>query len=372
VSACDRCLRRGQTLHLLGGHLETERARIDELLARPDEALVDAVAGHRASELRRALERFDADAQRARVTGAGLDVVCRCSVDYPAELLGLRAPPAALYLSGSPRRLAALAAEPAVAIVGARRASTYGIETARALASELAGAGVTIVSGMALGIDGAAHGGALQATGGPLGATDTDTATVAVLPGGADRPYPASYRRLYTRIRDAGLVVSELPPGVRPRRWMFPARNRIIAALSRITIVIQARSRSGALVTARHAAQLGLQVGAVPGQVTSPLSSGPHALIRGGAELITDAQDVLDLLYGPGERSVADTRRVQLAVTDAALLDALNEGCEGHAAFVRAGLGTVQGLEAIAALELAGLVRRSPGGRLTVIAPRPR
>jgi DNA processing protein len=166
--------------------------------------------------------------------------------------------------------------------------------------------------------------------------------------------------------------VSELPPGVRPRRWMFPARNRIIAALSTITVVIQARPRSGALVTARHAAQLGRHVGAVPGQVSSPLSAGPHALVRGGADLITDAQDVLDLLYGPGERSVVDARRAQLAPADAALLDALDEGHEGPAVFVRAGLTPVQGLEAIAALELAGLVRRSPGGRLIVTGQRPR
>ena len=151
---------------------------------------------------------------------------------------------------------------------------------------------------------------------------------------------------------------------------MFPARNRIIAALSAITVVVQARSRSGALVTARHAAQLGRRSARCPGRSSSPLSAGPHALIRGGAELITGAQDVLDLLYGPGERTVADARRAQLAPTDAALLDALDEGHEGHAAFVRAGLGPVDGLEAIAALELAGLVRRSPGGRLTVTGPR--
>jgi DNA processing protein len=393
VSACDRCLQRGRALELLAGHLETERARIDELLACPDEALVDAVAGERAGELHGTLARFDADEHRARVTAAGLEVVCRCSIDYPPELLGLRAPPAALYLTGAPPRLASLAAGPTVAIVGARRASSYGVETARSLAFELAGAGVTVISGLALGIDGAAHAGALEAAhsgaetggaaatgsgmeaGGGVVTPDRDHAgcvTIAVLAGGAERPYPASHRRLYTRIRNAGLVVSELPPGVRPRRWMFPARNRIIAALSTITVVIQARPRSGALVTARHAAQLGRHVGAVPGQVSSPLSAGPHALVRGGADLITDAQDVLDLLYGPGERSVVDARRAQLAPADAALLDALDEGHEGPAVFVRAGLTPVQGLEAIAALELAGLVRRSPGGRLIVTGQRPR
>ncbi len=417
MNACDQCLRRGLTLELLAGHLETVRARIDELLEQPDKALVDAVAGDRAGELRRELTRFDADAQRARVAGAGIGVVCRCSVDYPAQLLDLSAPPAALYLAGSPRRLASLAAEPAVAIVGARRASAYGIETARSLASALAAAGVTVISGMALGVDGAAHAGALEAVasetaavgrvagaggvaraGGVVAAgavapaggagvvggdaaaddgavtgrsEDTGCGTIAVLAGGADRPYPASHRRLYTGIRHAGLIVSELPPGVRPRKWMFPARNRIIAALSTLTVVVQARARSGALVSARHAAQLGRLVGAVPGQVSSPLSAGPHALIRGGAELITDAQDVLDLLYGPGERSVVDGRRAQLAPADAALLDALDEGHDGPAAFAQAGLGPAQGLEAIAALELAGLVRRSPGGRLSVTGSRP-
>jgi DNA processing protein len=414
VSACDQCLRRGLTLELLAGYLETERARIDELLVCSDEALVDAVVGvrggerggerrgqrggerggkrggerggkrggERGGELRRALAEFDAETQRARIAAAGIEVVCRCSAEYPPELLGLRAPPAALYLAGSVRRLATPTAQPAVAIVGARRASSYGIETARSLASGLAGAGVTVVSGMALGVDGAAHAGALEAAGGgaatpdsgpiTLHRDDADCQTIAVLPGGPDRPYPASHRHLYAGIRRAGLVVSELPPGVRPRRWMFPARNRIIAGLSTMTVVVQARSRSGALVTARYATQLGRQVGAVPGQASSPLSAGPHALIRGGAQLISDAQDVLDLLFGPGERSVADARRAQLAPADAALLDALDEGHDGHAAFVHAGLGPIQGLEAVATLELAGLVRRLPGGRLTVTGPRPR
>jgi DNA processing protein len=291
-----------------------------------------------------------------RVAAAGLEVVCRCSPLYPHALLELPAPPAALYLTGAVERLAALLAEPAVAIVGARRASPYGIETASALASGLASAGVMVVSGMALGIDGVAHDGALRGEG----------ATIAVLPGGADRPYPAGHRRLYERIRSRGVAVSELPPGVRPRRWMFPARNRIIAGLSAMTVVVQARSRSGALVTARHAAALGRLVGAVPGQVSSPLSAGPHELIAAGARLIAGPQDVLDAVYGPGRRTLGDARRADLSERDAALLGALAEGHEGTAAFAQAGLSPVEGLEAVAALELAGAIRRGPGGRLVV------
>jgi DNA processing protein len=238
------------------------------------------------------------------------------------------------------------------------------VETARTLASGLAAAGVTVVSGMALGIDGVAHDGALRVSGGA-------GPTIAVLPGGADRPYPAAHRRLYDRIRRHGVVVSELPPGVRPRRWMFPARNRIIAGLSAITIVVQARARSGALVTARHAEALGRTVGAVPGPVTSPLSDGPHRLIAAGARLIAGPQDVLDVVYGPGRRMLADARRASLSDRDAALLDALQEGHEGAAAFARAGLGTVEALEAVAALELAGAISRGPGGRLSVRTSQP-
>jgi DNA processing protein len=360
VTACDRCLRRGSLLELFAGHIETERARLDELLACPDDELLGAVGGGRAGELRGMLERLTPADRRGRVAAAGLHVVCRCSPAYPSSLLALPAPPAALYLTAAPERLTELLAEPAVALVGARRASPYGRELAGSLATGLAGAGVTVVSGMALGIDGVAHDGALRSPGG---------GAVAVLPGGADRPYPATHRRLYERIRAAGVVVSELPPGVRPRRWMFPARNRVIAGLAAMTVVVQARPRSGALVTARHAMTLKRPLGAVPGSVTSPLSAGPHALIRQGCALIAGPQDVLDILFGPGARRPDDGPRARVSDGDARLLDALREGYQGSAAFARAGLGTVEGLEATAALEMARLITREPGGRLAV-APR--
>jgi DNA processing protein len=356
VTACDRCLRHGLALERLGGHIDTERHRLGSLLAQDEAALVAGVGGERAAALGRELAGRSMAAHRERVEAAGLWVVCRCSPAYPRSLCELAAPPRALYLTAAPQRLAELLAEPAVAIVGARRASAYGRDTARALAAGVAGAGVTGVSGMALGIDGVAHDGALA----------TEGRTVAVLPGGADLAYPAGHRRLHARIRTDGIAVSELPPGVRPRRWMFPARNRIIAALATMTVVVQARPRSGALLTARAAAELGRTLGAVPGPVSAPLSAGPHGLIRDGAQLVTGPQDILDAMFGPGGRTLTAGRRARLTAGEAALLGALRDGHEGAAAFAAAGLQASAGLEAVAALELAGLIARGPGGRLRV------
>jgi DNA processing protein len=341
------------------------RARIEELLALGDDELVTAVAGDQRHALERDLAQFDPDRAAADREAAGLQAVCRCDQAYPPSLRDLPAPPAVLHLSGSPDRLAALLAADPIAVVGARRASAYGRETARSLARGLAVAGVTVISGMAFGIDAAAHDGALAAT--ETSAESPGSAsTIAVLAGGADRPYPAAHRRLHGRIATHGLAVSELGPGVAPRRWMFPARNRIIAALAAMTVVVQARERSGSLVTARWAARLGREVGAVPGPAGAPLSQGPHRLLRDGAWLIAGAQDALDALYGAGTVTVASRRREGLDPALTALLDALADGEQGPAAFARAGLDADGGLAALASLELAGLARRAAGGRYTV------
>jgi DNA processing protein len=209
---------------------------------------------------------------------------------------------------------------------------------------------------MALGIDIAAHRGALAAEAG----------TVAVLPAGADRPYPASAQALHRQIRERGAVVSELPPGTPVRRWMFPARNRIIAALGQMTIVVEARRESGALLTAGWARRLGRPVGAVPGRATSPLAAGPHELLRSGAELVCGPQDVLDGLFGAGVRPMP-RRAEPLAPGLEALLGALAEGDGPEAALARAGLDADRGLAALASLELAGRVRREAGGRFSVL-----
>ena len=176
-------------------------------------------------------------------------------------------------------------------MVGARRASSYGRDVARQLGRDLAAAGLVVVSGLAFGVDACAHRGALE-TG----------RTVAVLGCGADVAYPAAHRSLWRRVQENGLVLSELPPGTGAWRWSFPARNRVMAALAGMTVVVEAAERSGSLITADLAADLGRDLGAVPGPVNSRVSAGPNNLLAGGACLVRDAQDVLDAMLGPGAR----------------------------------------------------------------------
>jgi DNA processing protein len=207
----------------------------------------------------------------------------RADAGYPPLLAAIHDPPPQLYLRGeAPVELLRC---PAVAIVGARACSAYGAQVARTLGRELAGGGLVVVSGLARGIDGAAHRGALEA-GGP---------TVAVLGCGIDRDYPAAHAELAERIRATGFVVSEYEPGVEPAPWRFPARNRIIAGMCAATVVVEARERSGALITADFALEEGREVFVVPGEITSALSAGTNALLRLGATPLTRTADVLEL-----------------------------------------------------------------------------
>ncbi|HVW17148.1 MAG TPA: DNA-processing protein DprA, partial [Solirubrobacteraceae bacterium] len=334
MAACDACLRRTALLALVAPWLEhanRERRLRGGLLALGDEELVAAVGGARRSELEARAGRLSVDRLRRRIEAAGLHAVCRHDAGYPARLLAAPDAPAALLVAGDAAHLSALAGEhePAVAIVGSRRATAYGVEVARSLGRGLAAARVTVVSGMALGVDSAAHAGALE-VGGP---------TIAVLAGGADVPYPATKAPLRRRIvAGGGCVVSEMPPGFRAFRWGFPARNRIIAGLAQSTIVVEAAERSGSLITAEIAEQLGRIVAAVPGPVTSPASAGANALLRDGAELVRDAQDVLDTLLGPG---VASVRRgpdpAALEPRLRAVLERLGEAPAGPAALLGPG-----------------------------------
>ncbi|GAA5198874.1 DNA-processing protein DprA [Microbacterium jejuense] len=223
-----------------------------------------------------------------RIAGArGVRLVTRREPAWPQQLddLGPHAP-MCLWVRGDVGALARL--DPSVALVGARAASGYGDLVARELAAELAGSGVPVVSGGAYGIDGAAHRAALSAGG----------LTVALLAGGAERAYPAGHTQLIDQIAATGVVASEVPCGSAPTKWRFLQRNRLIAALTTATVVVEAGWRSGSLNTAGHAATLGRGLGAVPGPITSPGSSGTHRLIReyGGAACITSADDVRELL----------------------------------------------------------------------------
>jgi DNA processing protein len=351
VHACGACLRRTWLVARLAGWIELARhegRRLPEVLALDDETLLKAVAPSEVSRTLAAREALDLDAERAAYPAAGLRAVCRHDPAYPAALRDDRAAPPIVAWSGE------LPAGPAVAVVGTRRASPDGLEVARGLGRGLAAAGVTVVSGMALGIDSAAHDGALQA-GGP---------TVAVLAGGADIAYPRSKRALHARIRDCGAVISEAPPGFVPRRWCFPARNRIIAALASATIVVQAAVRSGSLITAELAMDLGRDIGAVPGSPLDWRSGGTNSLLRDGACVVRDPADALDLALGVGHGlgTDADARTAGLDPSLRALLRRLGEGQTSIDSLAVTRAEAEAALTGLTELELLGLVVRGPGG----------
>jgi DNA processing protein len=273
-------------------------------------------------------------------------VVSRGGPGYPALLGELHDPPPRLYFRGGPAELLDL---PAVAIVGARSCSPYGAQVARELARELGAAGAIVVSGLARGVDGEAHRGALAAGG----------LTVAVLGCGIDRDYPRAHAQLAGRIVESGAVVSEYPPGIEPSPWRFPARNRIVAGLARATVVVEARERSGALMTADFALELGREVFAVPGEITSALSAGTNDLIRQGATPLLSAEDVLGALgLERAPSRVPDT----LSAGARALLVPLSEAASTLDELGRlTGLGSAAMAAALTELELAGLVAAADG-----------
>ncbi len=262
---------------------------------------------------------------------------------FPPLLRAIYDPPPRLYLRGVAEDDAL--ARQTVAVVGARSCSPYGVHVARRLGHELAAAGLVVVSGLARGIDGEAHRGALEAGG----------LTVAVLGCGIDRDYPAAHSDLAGRIRERGLVVSEYEPGVEPAPWRFPARNRIIAGLSAATIVVEARERSGALITADLALEEGRDVLAVPGEITSALSAGTNALLKLGAAPCTGSADVLEL-FGLTQEERAAPKVSEQAAT---VLAALPAGADDVARATGLEARTVA--VALAELELAGLATEGDG-----------
>ncbi|MGQ0679043.1 MAG: DNA-processing protein DprA [Actinomycetota bacterium] len=275
-------------------------------------------------------------------------LIRRSDAEYPALLREIPDPPTRLFLAGRP-----LEPGPAVAVVGARRASSYGLEVAHWLASELAAAGLTVVSGMARGIDGAAHRGALDVRG----------STVAVLGCGLDVCYPAMHRQLYEQIKSAGSLISEHEAGVRPMPQHFPVRNRIIAGMSLGVVVVEAVPGGGAMITARLAGEYGRDLFAVPGPVHSAGASGPHLLIREGARLAASAGQILDDLGlacpapppgQPVELHPDESRLMKVLAAQPQLVDLL-------AGKVRMPVSTVSAV--LVKLEMKKLVTRYPGGR---------
>ncbi|MBI2873497.1 MAG: DNA-protecting protein DprA [Firmicutes bacterium] len=252
---------------------------------------------HLAAAVAVAREGIDPRAEWERAQRLGANVLTLGDPEYPGYLKAIHDPPPVLYLKGSmlPED------DPAVAIVGTRRATAYGLKTARRLAAELASLGVTVVSGLARGIDGAAHEGALEAGG----------RTLAVLGCGIDIIYPREHRELYRLIPRNGTILSEFPPETAPESHHFPGRNRIISGLSRAVVVIEAGEGSGALITTDFALEQGREVLAVPGPITSSRSRGCHDLIKQGARLVQGIEDILEELgsFGGVARERAEARR---------------------------------------------------------------
>ncbi len=286
---------------------------------------------------------------------------------YPPRLLELTDPPTVLYAKGDVSLLRAAA----VGVVGARSATAAGIDNARAFAQALSAASVTIVSGLALGIDAAAHEGALSGPG----------STIAVVGTGLDIVYPARNRALAHRIAEAGVIISEYPLGMGARAENFPRRNRLIAGLARGLLVVEAAAQSGSLITARLAAEQGRDVFAIPGSIHSPLAKGCHLLIKQGAKLVETAADILDELgwgrtvapvkrasrTAPAESAAiaaAPAARLAPSAAETTLLDALGfDPVDLDTLCERTGQAAAALSAQLLALELDGRVERQPGGR---------
>ncbi len=310
--------------------------------AERGEHLVETPRSRRFDAFRRS---FDELRYRRELAARGLAWIPRDGSEFPARLRTIHDPPLGLFVRGEPRTLDR---RPAIAVVGARACSPYGSSVAHDLARGLGAAGAVVVSGLARGIDACAHRGALE----------TGT-TVAVLGCGIDRDYPRAHAALAGQIAEAGLVVSEYAPGVEPAPWRFPARNRIVAGLAQATLVVEARERSGALITADFALDEGRDVLAVPGEITSALSRGTNHLLRLGAVPVTclgDALAVLGLTAAPPPApGPVDPRLapVQAAVADAPV--------SADQIARRTGLPPAAVAAALAELELVGAVVQSDG-----------
>ena len=339
-------------------------SRMGEL---PPESVLDMSTGDVAARLRlsekvrAAFEGlragFDAGAVRARLREKGYRAITLADAEYPRGLAEVPDPPPALFVGGE------LPEEPAVAVVGSRKASATALDAARTLGRALGERGVCVVSGLALGVDAAAHQGALEA-GGP---------TVGVLGCGIDGVYPRSNRELFGLVREAGGIVSEYGLGEPPLRWRFPARNRVISGLSGCVVVVEAPEKSGSLITARHATDAGRDVWALPGPVGFDECRGSNKLLADGAGVLWDVDEFADSVAPPAEEPLGlamdeaveteDTSAAGLPEHERAALMGVGFEPTGVDAIAgRSGIGMRELLSALALLELKGYVRRDAGG----------
>lgn len=277
-------------------------------------------------------------------------VVTLADAHYPAQLLQAPDPPPLLYVTGNLELLL----QPALAIVGSRNATAQGQTNAQAFARALSDSGLTIVSGLALGIDAAAHRGGLAGR----------ASSIAVLGTGPDVVYPARNRELAGELAERGALVSEFALGTRPLSANFPRRNRLISGLALGCLVVEAAAESGSLITARLANEQGREVFAIPGSIHSPLAKGCHALIKQGAKLVESAQDILEELQWAGRAPIERARQTSLMDTQAhRLLDALgSDPCDRDTLAARSGLAAAELSALITQLELEGTVETLPGG----------
>lgn len=305
----------------------------------------------RAGGLAERRSQLDPQKEADKLASLGISFVCHSDPDYPENLAAIYDPPPVIFFKGRLQTADKLS----VAIVGTRKPSPYGLVVAEKLAKDLTALGITIISGMARGIDSAAHRGALASGG----------RTIAVLGCGPDVVYPRENKKLMDDIINNGAVVSEFPPGTQPEAWRFPVRNRIISGLSQAILVVEAAEKSGALITADFALEQGRDVMAVPGNIVNPLSRGPHRLIKQGARLIEGAGDVLDELgmekLFPAQTNDAGAK-MKMSSEEETLYGLLSlEPVSLDELIIRSGFLPQKVMAALMYLEIKGLTRQLPG-----------
>jgi len=300
----------------------------------------------------RSEEKLDNELELARKLE--LDITTLVDPDYPVLLREIEAPPAVLYMKGRKR----IDTARTIAIVGTRRSSGYGRAVARRLARELGAMGLVIVSGLAVGIDTAAHRGALE----------TNAHTVAVLGSGFRHIYPAANAKLAERIGEMGTLLSEYPVDTKPAKWTFPQRNRILSGLSRGVVVVEAGVRSGALITARFALEQGREVLAVPGNLTSASSAGPNRLIKDGAKLVETVDDIVqefpDLCCSNEKSRVKERKRISLSEAQQRVYDLIGlEAMHIDDIIDRGNLSLSEASYILLVLQMENLIQEVEGGR---------